>query len=209
MAYDLNGTTQYLSTTSTPVTSVPLTFAIWFNTDATANMYLAYLLNSSSPSNFFRIQTRSTTAPIEMSRNDGGTLAFVRSTGTTPVNGTWNHACGVFTSSSSMTIYYNGGNSQTNTTSKTPTGIDSILIGDAGTGSNRFNGKLADFGIWDTDLTADEIASLAKGMTCDKVRPESLVFYAPLVRDLQDTKGGLTITNNNSATVAVHPRVYA
>jgi hypothetical protein len=58
-------------------------------------------------------------------------------------------------------------------------------------------------------LTAAEIASLAKGMTCDKVRPESLVFYAPLVRDLIDAKGGLTITNNNGATVANHPRVYA
>jgi hypothetical protein len=54
-----------------------------------------------------------------------------------------------------------------------------------------------------------EIASLAAGMTCDKVRPQSLVFYAPLVRNLQDVKGGLTITNNNSATVAAHPRVYA
>ena len=46
-------------------------------------------------------------------------------------------------------------------------------------------------------------------MTCDKVRPQSLVFYAPLVRNLQDVKGGLTISNNNTATVAVHPRVYA
>jgi hypothetical protein len=40
------------------------------------------------------------------------------------------------------------------------------------------------------------------------VRPQSLVFYAPLVRDLQDVRGGLTITNNNGATVAAHPRVY-
>jgi hypothetical protein len=46
-------------------------------------------------------------------------------------------------------------------------------------------------------------------MTCDKVRPQNLVFYAPLVRDLIDAKGGLTITNNNGATVANHPRVYA
>jgi hypothetical protein len=45
-------------------------------------------------------------------------------------------------------------------------------------------------------------------MTCDKIRPQSLVFYAPLVRNLVDTKGGLTITNNNSATVADHPRIY-
>ena len=71
------------------------------------------------------------------------------------------------------------------------------------------DGKLAEVGIWNVALTAAEIASLAKGMTCDKVRPQSLVFYAPLVRNLQDVRGGLTITNNNTATVATHTRVYA
>ena len=71
------------------------------------------------------------------------------------------------------------------------------------------NGDIAEVGIWNAALTAAEIASLSKGMTCDKIRPQNLVFYAPLVRDLIDAKGGLTITNNNGATVANHPRVYA
>ena len=68
---------------------------------------------------------------------------------------------------------------------------------------------IAEVGIWNAALTAAEVASLAKGMTCDKIRPQNLVFYAPLVRDLIDAKGGRIITNNNSATVANHPRVYA
>jgi hypothetical protein len=72
-----------------------------------------------------------------------------------------------------------------------------------------FTGDIAEVGIWNVALTAAEIAPLAKGMTCDKIRPQNLVFYAPLVRDLIDQKGGLTITNNNGATVATHPRVYA
>lgn len=77
-------------------------------------------------------------------------------------------------------------------------------------GANNLNSfQSAEVGIWNAALTASEVASLAKGMTCDKVRPQSLVFYAPLVRDLNDQKGGLTITNNNAATVAAHPRVYA
>ncbi len=73
----------------------------------------------------------------------------------------------------------------------------------------HYTGRIADAAIWNVALTADEIASLADGMTCDKVRPQSLVFYAPLIRTLQDLKSGLTITNNNTATVADHPRVYA
>jgi hypothetical protein len=70
-------------------------------------------------------------------------------------------------------------------------------------------GQIAEVGIWNVALTAAEIASLAKGMTCDKIRPQSLVYYAPLVRNLIDQKGDLTITNNNGATVANHTRVYA
>jgi hypothetical protein len=77
-------------------------------------------------------------------------------------------------------------------------------------GANNLNSfQAAEVGIWNVALTDAEVASLAKGMTCDKVRPQSLVFYAPLVRSLQDVRGGLTITNNNTATVANHPRVYA
>jgi hypothetical protein len=45
-------------------------------------------------------------------------------------------------------------------------------------------------------------------MTCDRVRPQNLKFYAPLIRNLVDIKGGLTITNNNTATVSEHTRVY-
>jgi hypothetical protein len=69
-------------------------------------------------------------------------------------------------------------------------------------------GQIADVGVWNVALTAEEVASLAKGMACDKVRPQSLVFYAPLARDLIDVRGGRTITNNNGATVANHPRIY-
>jgi hypothetical protein len=69
-------------------------------------------------------------------------------------------------------------------------------------------GLSADVGIWNVALTAAEIASLAKGMACDKVRPQSLVFYAPLARDLIDVRGGRAITNNNTATVANHTRIY-
>ena len=91
-------------------------------------------------------------------------------------------------------------------------GINKILVGartSAGTLGQFHDGLIAEVGIWNVALTQPEIASLAAGYTCDKVRPQSLVFYSPLIRNLQDVRGGLTITNNNTATVANHPRVYA
>jgi hypothetical protein len=133
---------------------------------------------------------------------------------TTFSTGSWHHAAGVFASASSRTVYLNGTAGTTDTTNiASPFGtIDRFLIGVqqfSDTTTSFFDGRIAEVGIWSATLTADEIASLAKGMTCDKIRPQSLVFYAPLVRDLIDAKGGLTITNNNTATVANHPRVYA
>ena len=62
--------------------------------------------------------------------------------------------------------------------------------------------------MWQATLTAEEVASLAKGMTCDKIRPQSLVYYTPLIRDIQDLARGMTLTDT-STTVAAHPRVYA
>jgi hypothetical protein len=89
------------------------------------------------------------------------------------------------------------------------TNISVIRIAQRGNDADqKYSGRIADVGVWSTDLNDSEIAALAKGMTCDKIRPQSLVFYAPLVRNLIDAKGGLTITNNNSATVADHPRIY-
>jgi hypothetical protein len=119
----------------------------------------------------------------------------------------------VFASSTSRTAFIDGvAGSEGTTNIGTQNAATYINLG-ARTANNAlagfFTGDIAEVGIWNAALTAEEVASLADGMTCDKVRPQSLVFYAPLIRDLIDAKGGLTITNNNSATVANHPRVYA
>jgi hypothetical protein len=71
-----------------------------------------------------------------------------------------------------------------------------------------FAGDVAEVGVWSVALTDDEVASHAKGFSAKRIRPQSLVFYAPLIRNAQDVRGALALTNNNSATVANHPRVY-
>jgi hypothetical protein len=62
--------------------------------------------------------------------------------------------------------------------------------------------------MWQATLSAQEADSLSKGFTCDKVRPQSLVYYSPLIRDIIDVKGGMTLTDASS-TVQPHTRVYA
>jgi hypothetical protein len=205
MAYIFNGTNQRLTTAIAPVTATPLTIACWYKHDVVGVNDALSL--ASSTTNFYSISSRGNGAQVDFLANDGSGNVIARST-TSAILNNWNHACGVAASATSRTIYLNGGSSATNATSKTPI-VSSISIGSRFSTTSLFAGSCAEVGVWNVALTAAEIASLAKGMTCDKVRPQSLVFYAPLVRDLIDQKGGLTITNNNGATVANHTRVYA
>lgn len=212
MAYEFNGTNQTLTTASSPVTGVPLTIALWFYPDTDTTRYTGITLRTSDPfvAGFFNLSFRGDLAgdPVRIGVETSGSAAVNSTTGY--AGNAWNHACGVFTSNSSRTVYCNGGGAATNTNSYTVGTLNDIIIGEFITSvPARMDGRIAEVGIWSAALTAAEVASLAKGMTCDKIRPQNLVFYAPLVRDLQDVRGGLTITNNNTATVATHPRVYA
>ena len=184
--------------------------ACWFNADqVTTSDYLVSV--SSSANAYFALAIFGANVGDPVGAFDyAGAGPFFGFTTTGYSAGTWTHAAGVWSSLSSRTAYINGGSSGTNTSSQTAITLTRAQIAaNAAVATNRMNGLIAEVGIWSAVLTAAEIASLAKGMTCDKIRPQNLVFYAPLVRDLNDQKGGLTITNNNAATVANHPRVYA
>jgi hypothetical protein len=213
MAYEFNGTSQFLTTAvQSPVTAPPLTICCWFNSDNNGGVNGGIPVYIGDPSTFNRyllaIYNSKIEAQVCNALNQNAPALSTSSFST----GTWTHAGAVYTSTSSRSVYFNGVNEATNTTSIVPSSITRIQIGRQQFNNATFSfldGRIAEVGIWDAALTAAEIASLAKGMTPDKVRPQSLVFYAPLVRDLNDQKGGLTITNNNAATVANHPRVYA
>jgi len=209
MAYEFNGTNQHMTTASSPVSAYPMTLAAWAKVDTASTDQAILSVNQNASPNHRIVIYRSAINDVRaQSFGSSNATAITSYAGT----GVWFHIAGVFSSSSSRVVYSNGVGSAVDATTSTINALDEIIIGArrATTGMGLyFNGNIAEAGVWNVALSAAEIASLADGMTCDKVRPQSLVFYAPLVRDLQDVKGGLTITNNNTATVANHPRVYA
>jgi hypothetical protein len=211
MAYLFSaGSSQYLSTTASNVSGSPMTIACWSKTSTTAVGDEVFLAVGASNGN--RNTLGRNTANIGAGSNGSNGNFSATLLGSPLTTNTWFHIAGVFASTSSRELFFNGSSGATNSSNAgTQAAFTETLIGARRAASIGlyYTGDIAEVGIWNAALTAAEIASLAKGMTCDKVRPESLVFYAPLVRDLQDISGGLTITNNNAATVATHPRVYA
>jgi hypothetical protein len=213
MAYQFNGTNQYLSIEDNA--NLDVTGALTIRCIAKPNATI------SGEGYFFGKWTGATNQRsygLGIYQNKiygiitslGTSASAVDVQGSALIGTSQNDSAMVFTPSTSLEVFLNGSSQATNTTSIPASIFNStspLTISFMPT--VYFPGLIAEVGIWNAALTAAEIASLAKGMTCDKVRPQSLVFYAPLVRDLQDVRGGLTITNNNAATVATHPRVYA
>lgn len=209
MAYSFaSASSQYLNTTTSPISDVPMTLAIWTRDDRLA-VYSTLFIQNTTNSNRHGIFNRGNPENLVQISSVGPSPVSANTTATYTAD-VYKHAAAVLASTASRTIFFNGGNSATNTTTVSATGLNQISIGARYSGSYGafFNGQAAEAAIWNTNLTAAEVASLSKGFKPCRIRPQSLVFYAPLIRNLQDIKGARAITNNNTATVANHPRVY-
>lgn len=202
---------QSLTVDSTPVTAAPFTVACWFLVNDVDNIYDLFSIVDKDVSNnhFWELRVLGTTTDVLSWR------AFVSSqanatTSTAVTAGVWHHAVAIEAADNDRSVYLNGGGVGTNSTSRAPLNADRIAIGVQGDASpvNYMDGMIAEVAIWNVALTAAEVACLAKGIRADKIRPDNLVFYNRAIRNLTaDLVGGLTLTNNNGATVGAHPRI--
>ncbi len=171
---------QYLEHAGAVVTATPLTMACWFNIAAIGTAYtLMGVFDNTSTTRLFRLQI-SITGVIGFAAGDT-TINTASTTSAASIN-TWNHVCGVSISTTSRASYLNGANKGTNTTSRTPTGLNVTAIGrgSLATPTNYMTGLIGEVSIWNTALTDDEVLILANGTLPSKVHPESLVAYWPL-----------------------------
>lgn len=67
-------------------------------------------------------------------------------------------------------------------------------------------GEIAEIGYWGANLDAAELAALAKDYSPRLIRPASLLFHAPVVREIGERRVGLA-GNPTGGGVSVHPRV--
>jgi hypothetical protein len=213
MAYSFDGVNNRLSVVAAPVTAAPLTMYVRYNmTNAPSfQTYGALMIMQNAAQSDFFDMTLYSTAPsrleyIYRQTTPSVVIALTGINGVTNAS-TWYSGTAVEASSTSHYVFFETTKSGTNTTSVVPVGVDRIFFGGRSSG-RPFNGLLAEAAIWNVALTDDEVRSLSRGFKPFRVRPQNLQFYAPIVRNLHDIRGGLTLTNSNNATVADHPRVY-
>lgn len=231
MAYTFSAaSTQYLSATASPLGTGQLgdfSLALWVNgaaasptttvmaisrsTETSGVNNPSILIQNANGAAGFLIRANASTNALGWNTNTGGLSAGVNQGGTA-FDATWHHICATL-SGTVATVYVDGSSVATYTAASVPTqtGMDRLGIGALVRGNvvTPYSGSVADVGVWDAALNASEVASLSKAVACRLVRPQSLRFYAALIRDLVDSARALALTNNNTATVASHPRVYA
>jgi len=198
-------------TSTPPVTTEAFTFGCWFRTSNLTDSQGLMGIASSGDASVYAVLAvlgGETGDPIGITAR-GTTSYTVQSTSGISSN-TWHHACGVFTSDTSRDVYLDGGSSANSSGSVTLANIDRFSVGmlHRNAGIWWHDGDIAEVGVWNVALTSAEIGMLAQGYSPLLIRPESLVFYTPLIRDNdEDLVGGLSLTANGSPTVSDHPRI--
>ncbi len=195
--------------------TMPLTLAAWCNVDtanaATSSQYFLSVGDVSS-TDYMGIGYLgpSGAQPALAGYYDGTGTVSAQSTANMSYD-TWHHVVGIFTSSSSRTVYLDGGNSNTESTAKAAvTPLDRISIGCSAdsTPYGYIDGRVAECAIWDAALDASEIAALADGISPESIRPGNLEFYAPLIRDDIAWWSGMDGSPNGTPDVYDHPRSF-
>jgi hypothetical protein len=185
MARSFNGSTNYLQVEAAVVSGTPLSISGWmFNADSGVGVVtIATVQDKDVADQRHILQLRGSVAgdPVGAFSQDASESPAVNSTTGTTVN-TWHHACGIWASATSRTIYLDGGSKAEDTTSVSPVGFDRTSIGANrdSTPSGFFNGRIAEVTIWNVALTDDEVLALASGINPFRIRPLNIVWRPPL-----------------------------
>ena len=204
---------QYLTGNWAPVTAVPISYSMRFWTESlTINQVILTVARAGGNTDDWRVLLGGsiTNDPFRALAWRSGAGSF-KDIQISPAVQTWYQVGGMWKSSSAhMTVVADGTLAIETALNHTPLNVDGVRIGaridaDAAT---LVDGRVAEVGLWNVELTADEWAALGKGYSPACIRPSGLVFYCPLIDDSDvDLISGNALTATGSPTVGEHPPV--
>jgi len=179
-----------------------------------ANQYLLIVHHTGDTATAFLIHTHSSGSGRVgvIVQNDGGSNMVVATDNDTIATGVWQHVLIHTDGSNTATnlhVFVDGVEASYNTQSD---GDGTIRAGDGSWSiggriwddTRNFDGRLANLGMWNRELTAGEIAALAAGYAPATI-PRGLKWAPDLVRHQRDHISGKTGTLDGT-TVVAHPR---
>jgi len=122
--------------------------------------------------------------------------------------GAWKHVCFQVQSNDCYKFWLNGVDSSVSVSSWFAASrvlTNQMDIGGRTSVGEYWDGRICEFSIWDAVLDSSEIGALYDGYSASLIRPTSLKFYAPMVRDNVNLRGPAATTIASS--VAAHPRI--
>ncbi|HWA18959.1 MAG TPA: LamG-like jellyroll fold domain-containing protein [Devosia sp.] len=212
-------TSNFLRYGGAVIAAAPLTIAYWAKTSITGTPQVGCgIFNSGAGvnNNNFRVGVSSSDV-VEAITCDGAGTAIATSS-TTFTADTWFHLCGVFASASDRRAFLDGAGKGTNSTNKTPSGLNRTSVGKIDNTANSRpwasggTGDIAEVAIWNAALDDAQVAMLATGLIPTKVRPDALVAYWPLVHgyspEINLLSNTSVLTMQGTLSMAPHCRVF-
>lgn len=210
---------QGLEKTTAVVSAYPITMACWVNPTTIGSTMTAMSMGRSTAANHFWALAVLSTGKAFFESQAGGS-AFDAIGTITLVAGRWYHITAVGTSATSRSIYTNGGDKVTETTSNIPASLDRTNIGclTSSTRTSFFGGIIAHAGVWNVVLDDSEITLLASGVMPPHIRPNSLQSYTPITGavspepDFQSGTGYTLVATPTASTnlppVSIYPNNF-
>lgn len=211
MARQFSGA-QYLEST-TVLIAIPFTVSFWFRGDSDSGGLMGLLeLRNGMDRVYLYINWTGATNALTADMLIGGGASSPIAVTTTCTTGQWYHACYVVASSTSRTLYLDGGSSVSESGNKSPSAMSTIWPGYASAGG-YWSGRLAHLAIYSSALGADKVASLASRYVPPLVCPSAGQHHWPMGGFDGDTDvdrwGGKNLTAFGSPTyVDQCPMVY-
>lgn len=151
---------------------------------------------------------------VRFGAHDGGAVDYAITTASWSQD-TWHHITGVEASTTSRSVYLDGANKVSETTSTTPSGADRISIGRLGdsTPSAHMSGDIADALLLNVEPTDAEITNINNGFLPRRIRPKNVKGYWPILgvaspeTDWSFEDNDLTLTGTAKSTGDAPPQM--
>jgi hypothetical protein len=209
MARTFNGSSDFLLIASTlGISDAPMSMSCQFiNANDSALLNMVSLSDGSNDAHALDYRGDTADNLLRAYSNDSGVATGAASS--VPNSGVAGYiVVGTWTSTSSRRIHYRSigtgthTDSPSNTTLVTPDAMSEWNIGRYSASIGRYaNGVMSHVGIWNVALDAGEALSLTRGFPPRRVRPQSLVAYFPLIRNLFDWKGNAITSSGTTEGV--------